>query len=161
MRISEIMSTPARVVGLRTTANAAWEAMRLHRTHHLVVTDSEGRVLGVVSASDLGGKHGERVRNGRLVSDLMTEKVVATAPDTTVREAANLMRGHTVNCLPVFKDGKLAGIVTTLDLLELIGRGAERPVATARRAVLKNRGELPHGQTVAKKVGRARRGVQR
>ena len=161
MRISEVMSTPARVVGLRTTANAAWEAMRLHRTHHLVVTDSEGRVLGVVSASDLGGKHGEPVRNGRFVSDLMTERVVAAAPDTTVREAANLMRGHVVNCLPVFKGSTLAGIVTALDLLELIGRGAERPVAKGVRRVMKDRGQLPHGQTIAKNVGQAKRSARR
>jgi CBS domain-containing protein len=161
MRVSEVMSTPARVVGLAETAGAAWEAMRLHRTHHLVVTDAEGQVAGVVSAGDLGGKHGEPLRNGRLVSDLMTEKVVAAVPDTTVREAANLMRGHAVNCLPVFDGSKLAGIVTALDLLELIGRGAERPVAKAVRRVMKDRGALPHGQTAAKDAAPAKRGAQR
>ena len=161
MRVNDVMSTPARVVALGETASAAWEAMRLHRTHHLVVTDADGRVAGVVSAGDLGGRHGEPVRNGRLVSDLMTEKVVAAAPDTTVREAANLMRGHAVNCLPVFDGSKLAGIVTALDLLELIGRGAERPVAKAERRILKNRGELPHRQTAAKSMGQAKRGARR
>jgi CBS domain-containing protein len=157
MRLSEVMSTPVRVVGLDETASAAWEAMTLHRTHHLVVTGSDGKVAGVVSASDLGGKHGEVLRHGRLVSDLMTQKVVAATPDTTIREAANLMRGHSVNCLPVFKGRALAGIVTALDLLELIGRGAERPVAKAVRPVLKNRGEVPYRQVAAKHLGRSRR----
>jgi CBS domain-containing protein len=161
MRVSEVMSTPARVIALSETASAAWEAMRLHRTHHLVVTGPDGRVVGIVTAGDLGGRRGESVRTGRLVSDLMTEKVVGAAPDTTVREAANLMRGHAVNCLPVFKGSKLAGIVTVLDLLELIGRGTERPVAKAVRRVLKHRGERPHRQTLAKSLGQGKNGGKR
>ncbi len=161
MRVNEVMSSPARTVGQRESAGAAWEAMRLHHTHHLVVTGPDGRVVGVISTADLGGRHGESLRNGRLVSDLMTEQVVGAAPETTIREAANLMRGHGVNCLPVFKGSALAGIVTALDLLELIGRGAERPVAKAARRVLKHRGELPHRQTSAKSLGQAKKGGPR
>jgi CBS domain-containing protein len=157
MRVSEVMSTPVHVVGIGTTASDAWETMRRNRTRHQVVTDLEGHVAGIVSASDLGGKHGEAIRNGRLVADVMTAKVVSVAPETTVREAANLMRGHVVNCLPVLKGHQLAGIVTALDLLELIGRGAERPVAKATRRIMKNRGEEPHRQTAAKSLDFARR----
>jgi acetoin utilization protein AcuB len=58
----------------------------------------------------------------------------------TVRQAANLLRGRTIGCLPVVEDGAILGIVTTIDLLELIGRGAERPVPKTRRWVLKDRG---------------------
>ena len=88
----------------------------------------------MISASDLGGKSGEPVRARRRVIDLMTEKLVVAQPETTVREAANLMRGHAVNCLPVFdRRDHLKGIVTVVDLLELIGRGTERPVTRAAR----------------------------
>jgi len=161
MRVREVMSTPVHVVGIGATASGAWEVMRLNRTRHLVVTDLDGRVAGVVSASDLGGKHGEAVRNGRLVADLMTDKIVSVAPETTVREAANLMRGHVVNCLPVLKGHHLAGIVTALDLLELIGRGAERPVAKATRRIMKNRGDVPHRQAVAKSLDFDRRAARK
>lgn len=34
MRVNEVMSIPARTVELGTSASAAWERMRLHRTHH-------------------------------------------------------------------------------------------------------------------------------
>jgi CBS domain-containing protein len=161
MRVSEVMSTPVYVVAAETTASEAWEMMRLNRTRHLVVTNLEGRVAGVVSASDLGGKHGEAVRSGRLVADMMTDKIVSVAPETTVREAANLMRGHTVNCLPVLEGHHLAGIVTALDLLELIGRGAERPVAKPTRRIMKNRGEVPHRQAAAKSLEFARRAARK
>jgi CBS domain-containing protein len=91
----------------------------------------------------------------------MTEKAVVATPETTVREAAILMRGHAVNCLPVLDGQKLAGVITALDLLELIGRGAERPVAKTKRPILKDRGQRPHRQTAAKTLngsaGAARR----
>lgn len=140
MRVSDIMSTPVHTIGADDPATAAWEAMRLHRIRHLVVADTDGRVGGVISASDLGGRQGELLRPGKRVGDLMTEKVVVARLNTTVREAANLMRGHLVNCLPVF-DARdhLKGIVTVVDLLELLGRGVERPTIPATRAILKDR----------------------
>ena len=86
MRVSDIMSAPVYTIEANETAAAAWETMFFCRTRHLVVTDAEGRVVGVVSASDLGGKNGESLRARRRVRDLMTEKVVTTTPETTVRE---------------------------------------------------------------------------
>jgi len=158
MRVSDIMSTPVHTIGASEPATAAWEAMRLHRIRHLVVADQDGRVAGVISASDLGGRQGEQLRARKRVGDLMVEKVVAAQPETTVREAANLMRGHGVNCLPVF-DARdhLKGIVTVIDLLELLGRGVERPTLPATRAILKNRGVVPRQATVksgARRVSR-------
>jgi CBS domain-containing protein len=129
MRLSEIMTKPVHTIGAAEPATAAWESMRLHGTHHLVVSGNEGHIIGVITEGDLGGKNGEIVRARRRVSDLMTERVVEAQPDTTVRQAANLMRGHAISCLPVFDQRHhLKGIVTVVDLLELLGRGAERPV---------------------------------
>src|SRR5690242_16041976 len=94
MRVFDVMSTPVHTVGAGDTATAAWELMRLHNTRHLVVEDSEHHVIGILAASDLGGKPGAAIRARARVGDLMTEKVVVARPDTTVREAANMMRGH-------------------------------------------------------------------
>jgi CBS-domain-containing membrane protein len=121
-----------------------------------VVNDAEGHAVGVISASDLGGKNGEPLRAERRVRDLMTAKLVTANPETTVREAANLMRGHDVNCLPVFNDrDRLKGIVTVVDLLELIGRGTERPTKPVDRVVLKDRGVVPRQATARDRTRRA------
>ena len=158
MRVSEIMSTPVYTIAEEEPASAAWETMRFRRTRHLVVNDAEGHVVGVISASDLGGNNGEPLRARRRVRDLMTAKLVTANPETTVREAANLMRGHGVNCLPVFNGrDRLKGIVTVMDLLELIGRGAERPAKVAERPVLKDRGVVPRQATVRNRTRRAAR----
>jgi CBS domain-containing protein len=50
------------------------------------------------------------------------------------------MRGRTIGSLPVVEKGRLAGIVTVTDLLDLIGRGVERPVEKGKRWTLKHRG---------------------
>jgi acetoin utilization protein AcuB len=148
MRVAEIMSTRVRTVGPTDSAELAWDRMRLHRIHHLVVVhDTE--VLGVITDRDLGGRRGREVRDGRSVRDLMTPAVTTASPETTTREAANIMRGHGAGCLPVVDRGTLIGIVTVWDLLELIGRGAIRPVAKPPRWVMRDRGQRPRGKAVA------------
>ena len=66
-----------------------------------------------------------------------------------VRQAANLLRGRTIGCLPVLEDGKLVGILTTTDLLEQIGRGSDRP-AKGKRWVMKGRGPRRKALAVAR-----------
>jgi hypothetical protein len=38
---------------------------------------------------------------------------------------------------------RLKGVITVIDLLELIGRGTERPTKTVERIVMKDRGVVP------------------
>lgn len=54
MRVAEVMSKPVRVIPGDEQASLAWEQMRLHQSHHLVVTGPGGLVVGVISAGDLG-----------------------------------------------------------------------------------------------------------
>lgn len=54
------------------------------------------------------------------VCDWMTEDVVTITPDTTLKEAHDLMNEKGIRRLPVVKDGKIVGIVTLGDI-----RGAE------------------------------------
>ena len=76
----------------------------------------------------------------------MTEAVVSIPPTTPIRKAANLMRGRSIGCLVVVLAGRVHRIVTVADLLELIGRGVERPVAATTRWTLKHR--APHRRRV-------------
>jgi CBS domain-containing protein len=108
--------------------------MRASAIHHLVVT--EGRdVAGIVSDRDI-----RNVRGDVPVREVMSTKVAIAGPNTTVREAANILRGRSVGSLPIVDRGRLVGIVTISDLLTLVGRGAERPVARPTRWTLSKRG---------------------
>ncbi len=132
MRLQEIMSTRVITIGPDEPASAAWSRMEREGIRHLVVAEGR-RPLGVLSERDLGGRKGGAVRRGRTVRDLMTRHVASARPSTTLREAANLMRGRLIGSLPVVEDGRVVGIVTATDVLEELGRGSSRPAVRAKR----------------------------
>lgn len=141
MRAQDVMTRGVERVSAATAAEDAWELMQMKRIHHLVVT--EGReLIGVISDRDLGGRHGAAIRDKRLVSELMTEGVVTIEPDAPVRKAANLLRGRSIGSVVVMNGARIVGIITIADLLELIGRGVERPSTESRRWTINHR--APH-----------------
>ncbi|HEX4913942.1 MAG TPA: CBS domain-containing protein, partial [Vicinamibacterales bacterium] len=141
MRVYEIMSPSVKTIATTALADDAWEVMRGERIHHLVVMDGK-RVAGVFSARDAGGAKGAKIREGRRVDELMSEHVVTADKKTTLKRVANLMRGHTIGSVVIVDKGKPVGIITTSDLLELLGRGAIRPTPASKRAPLNYR--APH-----------------
>jgi acetoin utilization protein AcuB len=137
MRLRDIMHTKVETISPHDSAAAAFERMRRARIRHLVVQDGR-KIVGVLSDRDVAGMGS--LRQVETVEDVMTSPAVTCSPELTLRKAANLLRGRTMGCLPVLEDGKLVGIVTTTDLLEMIGAGTERPVPKTRRWILKDRG---------------------
>lgn len=140
MRLKEIMNVKVEVIDPAATLDEAQSLMRQRRFHHLVVMDGR-EVVGVLTEQAL-----ERTMagGGTRVDEAMYRDVVTATPETTVRKAANLVRGGAVGALPVMdRQQRLVGIVTVSDLLELIGRGAERPVQKGVRWTLRDRGVKP------------------
>jgi CBS domain-containing protein len=136
MRVQDVMRKRVATIGRSAAAEDAWNQMKSLKVRHLVVQEGSD-VVGVVSERDLGPD--ERFRRERNVEDVMTPNAIEASPETSVREAANVMRGRTIGCLPVVDKGKLVGIITVSDLLTLIGRGIERPVGESKRWLLKAR----------------------
>ena len=66
------------------------------------------------------------MRRGKRVSDLMTPAPVVVSPDARVRDAANILRGWSIGCVPVVEKSRVVGILTTADLCALVGRGTIR-----------------------------------
>jgi CBS domain-containing protein len=95
-----------------------------------------------LSNRDAGGRLGAAVRMNSRVADLMTAPAVTVEPATTVRQAANVMRGRSIGCLVVVEGRRVIGIVTVSDLLELVGRGLDRGAVTSKRWTLSHR--APH-----------------
>ena len=119
MRISDVMTTRVSTIAPDATAQDAFNLMRGQDIHHLVVME-KGAVAGVLSTTDLGGDNWDEVRGKRTIRELMTRQPVTVRPETPCSEAAELLRGRTIGCLPVMGADGLAGIVTIYDLLEFL-----------------------------------------
>ena len=96
-----------------------WEHLR-----HVPVEDGEGNLVGLVTNRRLlrilGRKHADNAQHA--VSDIMLTDPITVEPETSVIDAVRLMRKHRVACLPVVKAGKLEGLVTESDFLEVAAR---------------------------------------
>ena len=119
MRLSGIMSAPVRTIDAGASAAQARAELERGRIQHLVVVRGR-QVAGVLCGHDLRGAAPEAT-----VEELMSSPAVTATGATDVQEAARLMRKRDIGCLPIVDGRKrLRGIVTTSDLLSLLGKGA-------------------------------------
>jgi CBS domain-containing protein len=140
MRLQDIMTTDVATVAPGDTLQQARTLMRLRAIHHLIVAD--GRIpVGILTDDMLHRGESDRAA---FVQDVMYRDPVTARPGMTVREAANLLRGHATTVLPlVDARNYLVGIVTVSDFLELMGKGTVRPVARATRGTGRRSGVRP------------------
>ncbi len=95
-----------------------WEHIR-----HVPVEDHKHRLIGLVSYRALlrllarGGLTGEGIKGA--VADVMLKTLVTIDPEASTLEAIAKMRKHRIGCLPVVKDGKLVGIITERDFMDV------------------------------------------
>ena len=59
------------------------------------------------------------------VSEIMSLPLTTVNPDDTVWDAAEIMRTKGIHKLPVQKENKIIGIVTTTDLVEICSYGSD------------------------------------
>jgi CBS domain-containing protein len=138
MRLKEIMKSPVEVVGLETSVADARVRMARAGIHHLLA--ERGReVVGIVSARDLDGAAPDAT-----IEEIMSSPVISAPASMTVRDAAKLLRGRSIGCLPVVERGRPLGIVTIADLLTLLGKGAIHIQPETGRPTLSRRGVEPN-----------------
>lgn len=63
-----------------------------------------------------------------VVEDVMSRTPVSVNPDDPIGEVARLLVERNIHRVPVVADGRLEGIVTSLDLVDLIAQGRLSPV---------------------------------
>jgi CBS domain-containing protein len=117
--------------GSLSIREAAWALM--HRgVGAAPVHDDDGRLVGVFSNVDLleaelvRGRDDEELE-GRPVTEVMTPAVVAVGSDEPVDQVIDLMAQHGYRrVFVVDDDGRLIGVVATMDILRLIADGRLR-----------------------------------
>lgn len=112
------------VVSVKTSAkiSEAMELMTEKNLGGLPVVDDENRVRAIITERDIANLFADRISNVK-VSQIMSEKVVTALPKTTIFEAAKTMTTQGFRRLPIIFDGKVTGIITTMDIIRFFGSG--------------------------------------
>jgi universal stress protein A len=82
---------------------------------HSVPVVRDSVPVGIVTDHDIHAYPGSL--DNTEVSTVMSEALITVSPSTTLREAARLLCERKIGALPVVEEGKLAGVITTTDVL--------------------------------------------
>jgi len=125
------MKTNLVTVSPDTSIFRARELMDARRISQLPVTDGRAHLLGIITDRDLKEAWASPattlsvheltyVLQKLTVANIMTRKVITATPDMTIERAARLIHDNKISALPVIKEDKLVGIITIIDLLEVL-----------------------------------------
>jgi len=89
----------------------------------LPVVDEGNHVRAIITERDIAGIFADRI-SGINVSQVMSEKVVTALSKTTIFEAERTMTTQGFRRLPIISDGKVIGIITTMDIIRFFGSGS-------------------------------------
>ena len=158
MKVREIMSSPALFISPEASVGAVAKLMVDNGIGGVPVVDSTGKVVGMITESDLvvrnanihfprflqfldariyleNPRHFEeeaRRMLGTTVADVMTSPCILVDVDDEIEKAATLMMEKRIHSLPVMEKGQLAGIVSESDMVRLIANeeneGEDQPL---------------------------------
>lgn len=140
--VAEVMSEPARTVSLTTPRSAVVEMLAGHHIGAVPVVDGAGRVVGLISESDLmpsppaeqaargavlAGGHGPFPAQAEPRADvIMRSPAITIEAGDTLAAASRLMRDRRVHHLPVVDgEGRAIGMLSRGDLLKVYTRSDE------------------------------------
>lgn len=104
-----------------------------YHIHHLPVVDIYGKVIGILSQSDLlkisyglslfrnhdPQRYNQTLFASVLVRDVMVREVTVLRSDDTIRDALDIFKMNKFHAIPIVEGELLVGIITPLDLLDV------------------------------------------
>lgn len=154
MKVRDIMTTDVVSAKRGTSVNELAKLMGARDISGVPVLDDDGSVVGIVTELDMIARntrldmprfiqildlgriplerrsdyeHRMRHMLGARAEDLMSEEVVTVGPDDSVEDLAELMVKRRVNPVPVVENGKLVGIVSRADIIDMMAAEVGEP----------------------------------
>jgi len=154
MKVRDIMTKDVVSVKRGTSVNAVAKIMGARDISGVPVVDDADGVVGIVTELDLivrntkldmprfiqvldlgriplelPSQYQHRLRHmlGTRAEDVMSHEVISIGPDENVEALADLMVKRRVNPVPVVENGKLVGIVSRADIIDMMAAEMDVP----------------------------------
>lgn len=148
MKVRDIMTREVVTAHPDTSVNLVARLMAGKGISGVPVVSPEGELVGLVTELDMverntrlegpaffqildgripletPGHYKKRLQHmlGALARDVMSEEVATIGPDAEVEDVAELMFDEKANPVPVVEDGRLVGIVSRADIIQMMAR---------------------------------------
>ncbi|HJZ88428.1 MAG TPA: glutamate-cysteine ligase family protein [Polyangia bacterium] len=129
LRADQYMTTDLFTVHPDDAVDLAANLMAWERIRHVPVEDKDHRLVGLVSYRQVlrlltDGK----TTKDAAVSEIMKTDVMTVTPHTSTLDAIALMRRYRIGCLPVLQDGRLVGILTEENFMNIAAELLEQKI---------------------------------
>lgn len=128
LKVRDLMTENVATVQMDDDLSVLYDLMDARRIRHVPVLDEDGDLVGIVSQRDLirgalgdaGGlpmsAQRDLLRSAQVGAIMVTEPTTVE-PDTSLRDAGELLLEHKLGCLPVLEGDELVGIITEADFV--------------------------------------------
>jgi CBS domain-containing protein len=123
MKVKELLANkPPGVITISPdhTLHAASQLLAEHNIGALVVVDSDGNPVGILSERDIVRRLAAQGESAvaETVADVMTRDIIIALPDDDVGEMSAVMTDRRIRHLPVMDGEQLAGIISIGDVVK-------------------------------------------
>lgn len=115
MRVEEIMKTPVVFTNPNVKVEFLKDTFSRKGIHAVPVLEADGTIAGIVTSTDLVAVHNASL----LVRQIMTPKVHICIRTNRVKDAAKTMTKHDVHHMVVMEDGKIIGMISSMDIVKV------------------------------------------
>lgn len=130
LKVKDVMTTEVFVLNSSHTLELVRSLMRIKHVRHVPIVDPDNTFVGLITHRDLLAQtishladvdedEQEYLDRHIHIVNIMKTDILAVDPEMDVCSAITQLLENKYGCLPVVENGKLVGIVTEADFLEL------------------------------------------
>lgn len=123
IQVKDFMSTPVTTAVGKNTVREIRSLMKRENIHAIPIIryskqlpDAKITIRGIVTGTDLS----DEIEGSTPIEEIMTSNVHIIHKDSSAQSAAKMMLKHKVHHLVVMDEGKITGMISSLDFVELV-----------------------------------------
>lgn len=126
------MTKDVRTITKDDSIQEASKRMREINGGSLIVMDGDNPA-GIITERDVSQKlvAEDKPPSGTKVEDIMTKNLISASPEDSIMEVSKRMNLAKIKKMPIMENGKLVGIITTTDLMNVMKSLKEDMMAIA------------------------------